>query len=297
MKTKLLISSFVILAFLLSACSLGGNAATPTDAQSAIDAVYTQAAMTLAVQLGANATPTMWPTLESSPTDDSSPTTTATNEFQVVTATAPAAASGGSACDNSIYVSDVTVPDGTVIAPGQAFTKTWKIENSGTCAWTTSYAIGMLSGDSMSGGTTTLPAAVGPGAVANISVAMVAPTTTGNYTSYWRMKNAVGSYFGQQVTVVIIVSNNADTLTPSITATGLTATPTATATGPTSTFTSGPSRTPTITPTGLTATPTRTRIPVITLTPSLTAAPPLTATPTAEAPSDTPPEPSATTGS
>ena len=38
-------------------------------------------------------------------------------------------------CDNSAYVSDVTIPDGTEVAPGEAFTKTWALVNTGNCTW------------------------------------------------------------------------------------------------------------------------------------------------------------------
>jgi len=37
--------------------------------------------------------------------------------------------------DQSIFVADVTIPDGTVVAPGARFTKTWEVQNVGTAAW------------------------------------------------------------------------------------------------------------------------------------------------------------------
>ncbi len=40
-----------------------------------------------------------------------------------------------SSCDKAQFVSDVTIPDGTVMSPGQKFTKTWSLKNVGTCAW------------------------------------------------------------------------------------------------------------------------------------------------------------------
>ncbi|MGB7341422.1 MAG: NBR1-Ig-like domain-containing protein [Phototrophicaceae bacterium] len=36
---------------------------------------------------------------------------------------------------DSDFVEDITIPDGTVVNVGQNFTKTWRLENSGTCAW------------------------------------------------------------------------------------------------------------------------------------------------------------------
>ena len=34
---------------------------------------------------------------------------------------------------DSQYVADVTIPDGTVMSPGQAFVKKWQVKNPGTC--------------------------------------------------------------------------------------------------------------------------------------------------------------------
>src|SRR5918996_1946190 len=54
-----------------------------------------------------------------------------------------------SSCDKAQFVSDVTIPDGTDMSPGQKFTKTWSLKNVGTCAWTKSYQIFFYSGEQM----------------------------------------------------------------------------------------------------------------------------------------------------
>src|SRR5258706_10212245 len=54
-------------------------------------------------------------------------------------------------CDWAAYVKDVTIPDGTIFAPGAQFTKTWRLQNIGTCTWTSSYTLVFSSGDSISG--------------------------------------------------------------------------------------------------------------------------------------------------
>ncbi|HKC76469.1 MAG TPA: NBR1-Ig-like domain-containing protein, partial [Chloroflexota bacterium] len=41
--------------------------------------------------------------------------------------------------DNAAYVADATIPDGTILAPGQRFTKTWQIQNTGTSTWDSRY--------------------------------------------------------------------------------------------------------------------------------------------------------------
>jgi len=102
-----------------------------------------------------------------------------------------------SICDRGAFVADVTIPDGSVLAPGQAFTKTWEIRNVGTCTWTTAYSLVFAFGTPM--GTSpavNLPAAVASGVTADFSVNMVAPSTPGHYRSYWRFRNAAGNQFG-----------------------------------------------------------------------------------------------------
>lgn len=37
--------------------------------------------------------------------------------------------------DKSIFLADVTIPDGTVVTPGAHFTKTWEVQNVGVLAW------------------------------------------------------------------------------------------------------------------------------------------------------------------
>src|SRR6185436_15549687 len=51
--------------------------------------------------------------------------------------------------DSAILVEDVTYPDNTVVPAGETFTKTWKLQNVGRCAWT-GYTIAYASGDRMS---------------------------------------------------------------------------------------------------------------------------------------------------
>src|SRR5215211_5720715 len=61
----------------------------------------------------------------------------------------PLAASPTPSCrDSAIFVEDVTVPDNTRLTAGEEFTKTWKLQNTGSCTWT-DYTIAFVSGDRM----------------------------------------------------------------------------------------------------------------------------------------------------
>ena len=206
-----------------------GNKATPTATLSVND-IYTQVAQTVVAQQATQQalnppTTTPFPTFPlASPTIASTqaPIPTAVNLSPVATA---------QGCDSSTYISDVTVPDGTVMTPGQTFVKTWLVQNSGTCTWDTNYKIGFGFGEAMSSTTTALTKSVAPGEQVEISINLTVPTKTGNLTGTWRMMNGQGAFFGTNLTVVINVSGATATSTsgtPTITNTP--ATPTATAT-------------------------------------------------------------------
>ncbi|MFN8413756.1 MAG: NBR1-Ig-like domain-containing protein [Anaerolineales bacterium] len=223
--------------------SFGGK----KDATTQVNIIYTNAAQTLAAQeqtlqagaaaftstptLGASSTPTFTPF--PSPTLGALPTNTTS------------AGSSAVGCDNSLYVSDVTIPDGTIINPGQSFTKTWRVSNTGTCAWTATYQIIFLSGDTMGGKATAIGKTVNPGETLDVSVAMVSPATAGDVKGTWRLSNDKGAPFGTLLTVVI--KSGATTGTASVTPTGATATPSKTPTQgaqATSTCTFTPTYTP-----------------------------------------------------
>jgi hypothetical protein len=106
-------------------------------------------------------------------------------------------------CDKATFISDVTIPDGTLLAPGAGFTKTWRLRNSGRCTWTTAYHLVFYSGEQMSAPTSVnLPWSVFPGQTVDLSVNMIAPPSAGEYRGFWILQNASGSLFG--------IGNNAD---------------------------------------------------------------------------------------
>jgi len=186
-----------LLALALGACA---PQATPTPVDES--PIRTSAVSTFVVDLtqtaealAALATPTLTP---EPPT--STPATTGT---PAVTVTGTVV---GGTCDNSEYVSDVTIPDGTIMQPGETFTKTWKVKNTGTCTWTTAYSLVYGGyGDKLGGQTTALTAEVAPGQEGEVSIDLIAPTRAGNYVSPWRLSNAQNFPFGVTVYVSITV--------------------------------------------------------------------------------------------
>ena len=120
------------------------------------------------------------------------PTPTPTNTPGPVTVTVPP-----SSCDRAQFVKDVTIPDGTVMAPGSTFTKTWRLKNVGACAWSTSYQLVYFSGEQMgAAASAAFPQNVAVGQTVDISINMTAPATAGSYRGFWMFKNANGALFG-----------------------------------------------------------------------------------------------------
>ncbi len=92
---------------------------------------------------------------------------------------------------------DVTVPDDTVMRPGQIFTKIWQLVNTGTCTWTPAYRLVWFSGARL-GASAAYPLGreVRPGETVSLAVDMVAPLSQGVYQSYWKLRAPDGSLFG-----------------------------------------------------------------------------------------------------
>ena len=180
----LLVIVSALLMLTISACGPSNADATPT---MSVDEIYTAAFKTLSAQQATQLalTPPTPYTLADSATDCSTPHT----RCDTALGTAPTLAGGGAQlCDNCVFVSDVTIPDGTVMTPGQTFTKTWALMNNGTCAWSTSYKLSFISGEAMGGTSVPVPSAVPAGQQAQISVSLIAPATGGSYTGTWRCK-------------------------------------------------------------------------------------------------------------
>ena len=92
---------------------------------------------------------------------------------------------------------DVSIPDGTILTPGQYFTKTWRLENLGSCTWTENYSLVWFSGSEMgSTQSVNLDTQVYPGSFIDISVDLIAPLNPGIHQSNWKLKNEEGMLFG-----------------------------------------------------------------------------------------------------
>jgi hypothetical protein len=193
----------IALAFLLTSCQLSApGQAEPT--APAPEALFTAAAQTAdAMRLerfGKTPSPKAQSLIETAAGPQPSPTLPApTQPAQAANATAapsgPTAAPDGA--NQAEFVADVNIPDGTVFAPEQSFTKTWRIANTGKTTWTTAYALIFIDGDLMGAeASVPMPEEVAPGKEVELSVDMLAPDKAGTYISYWKLKSPDGKIFG-----------------------------------------------------------------------------------------------------
>lgn len=110
--------------------------------------------------------------------------------------------------DKSIFLTDVTIPDGTVVMVGSSFTKTWEVQNVGTVAWegrelrcmdeeiiiTTRQGEELRVSEGLKPATMCIPVPFTPaGGIVRMSVDFTAPTLPCTCVSYWKSFFADGT--------------------------------------------------------------------------------------------------------
>lgn len=100
-------------------------------------------------------------------------------------------------CTVSASLVDETYPDGTIVQPGETFTKSWHVQNNGTCTWDSSWQLIFSNGDLMDGAMVyNLPQPARPGETVEVPIILRAPATGGSYTGEWMIKSPWGNSFG-----------------------------------------------------------------------------------------------------
>jgi hypothetical protein len=203
MKTRILTITIILIVGALL-FSYATNNSQPADNVD-VNAVRTEAVETYAASLTEVLVviPTASPTLTVEPT--STPT--------AVTATLETPETANP-CYNLLWIEDHSIPDGTQMKPNEVFTKTWFVQNNGGCAWAPGFTFAHFGGDKMRG-EPRLTEPIPVGAKREISIELVVPSgINGLIQSSWRMTDENGHFFGDTLSVNIVV--------------GTTATPTAT---------------------------------------------------------------------
>lgn len=185
--------------------------AVPTNTPPPTDTPLSLATVALPT-LGAGASPTggvsgALPTLSF----NSTPNTTPLAGFTPLSSPAAPVNTvvSGDSCNNSVYIADVTYPDGTVVKPGTDFEKVWRVQNTGTCLWDDGYKLAFIAGDKALDPTSfefkDSADFVSGGETADLGVDLTAPLAEGSYSATWRMQSDSGVFFGTLLTVVIEV--------------------------------------------------------------------------------------------
>lgn len=177
---------------LLSACNLpiGKQKATPTQPEEEIVA---QTVSALQTALAVNTTPAVADLATA--TLAAVPTTAVPSQAAVTAISQPTATSAPTY--KAGFVTDVTIPDNTVLEPGETFKKTWRLRNDGTTTWNGNYKLVFVSGDALGGpASKTIGQSVAPGATIDISVDLTAPSASKTYTSNWMLQTDTGTNFG-----------------------------------------------------------------------------------------------------
>jgi hypothetical protein len=189
-RKLIILALMILLTVTIAGCNFPGR--QPTD-----DVFATSAARTVVARLTEAAMDTTPEPLATTPPPPAPTTPAPTN-----TETPPTATHTGAPtqlpCDRAEFLKDVTIPDGTELEPGETFTKTWQIKNTGTCTWNSGYALIFDTGDSM-GGPASKPIAaanVAPQQTVDISVDLTAPNQPGTYRGNWKLRNAANVEFG-----------------------------------------------------------------------------------------------------
>ena len=180
-----------MLLLLALACNLpgAGSVGAETAVAQTVEAELTKGAATagtatetLAVSETASFTPTS--------TETATPTITNTPLLTFTNTPIP--------CNRAEFVADVTIPDDSQIIVNSNFTKTWRLQNTGSCTWTSGYKVVFVSGDQMGAASETQLTAgsVAPNATVDVSVSMKAPGSPGTYQGDYRIRAGDGTTFG-----------------------------------------------------------------------------------------------------
>ncbi len=190
--------------FFISAISLGLAACIP-------EARVVELTPSAIATSTAAATPTLVPTATRTRMP-SAPSVTPT-----FTQSPPTATSTPEDCNQASVLEDVTVPDGSVVKPGEIFLKIWRVQNTGSCTWQwgrfwLAYAsenqlngpdlarayfyppqplldLATLGNDDWSG----MLGDVAPGEAVDIPLLLKAPDNPGVYRSHWVLQDDAGN--------------------------------------------------------------------------------------------------------
>lgn len=195
-KKHIGIYSLLLISMLMAACVPTATPAPTVD----VNALYTQAAVTMIAQLTQNA-PTITPTVPPTATPAVTATLAALPTLAGVLPTLPPLATSTSIAsatgDKALYVTQ-SPADNTSVKTNQTFNIIWRLRNTGTTTWNNQYTYRFYSASNKiptSANGYNLTQSVPPNTEVELKAVATAPGSPGTYDTRWVITNAEGVNF------------------------------------------------------------------------------------------------------
>lgn len=107
--------------------------------------------------------------------------------------------------DGLTFISDLTIPDGTIVQPGDIIQKQWLVDNSGTCNWDARYKLRLINGSEMGANTESVLFPARAGTEVTLSLEFIVPSEPGIYGNAWQAIAPNGEPFGDLFFMQIVV--------------------------------------------------------------------------------------------
>jgi len=112
------------------------------------------------------------------------------------------------ACSNNLlFLSDLSIPDGTLVTPGEMLDKRWQVRNGGSCNWDADYGVRLIAGPGMGVPVQQALYPTTSGTEVVIRMIFTAPDEPGTYRSAWQAYNPQGDVFGDPFFIEVLVSD------------------------------------------------------------------------------------------
>ena len=109
-------------------------------------------------------------------------------------------------CDPYLtYISDLSLPDGTIVEPGQTLDKRWQVENSGSCNWDKRYRLKLVAGPNLGASIDQALYPARSNTQTMIRIIFTAPDESGVQRSAWQAHDPHGEPFGDPIFIEIAV--------------------------------------------------------------------------------------------
>lgn len=118
---------------------------------------------------------------------------------------------------NAAFVGDVNTPNPSTLPAQAAFTKIWRVRNTGTCVWDDGYLLVPVGGNTFGLNQPAVVPNIPVGGGSDLALQMQAPANAGTHTGTWRLRSPSGKLFGPLLRVTISVPKSAEKPPPTAT--------------------------------------------------------------------------------